>query len=320
MTISFKFSVFELEIDHKVLQELGKFTIFCMKAISSNLTIENISNVIQINENIIKKQLSFAISRGYMTDDFILTNKGVETVKLFEFVNVFNHNKIQIALEHYIENDYKKIYSVNNAELEDISTGYKVKDNFYDYKVSNKFDEILENDKKFIKEILIENFEKYKDIIEKYLDDFMFKISKLEKEKFYNYTIDDIDFIDSLINHKDKEFEYISIKIPIIEINKTIQSDIVPKEHIELLQQLFDEYKFLDLIIGEPITFNKNQKEKFEPNIYIEPILSEIDILKNNLLNKEIWFNVFLFTNISTKIKKYSIIKYLNISRIMDKI
>jgi hypothetical protein len=117
LIISFKFSVFNLKIEHKILKELGEFTIFCMKAISNDMKIEDISNSIQIKKKIIKKQLTFAISRKYLTDDFILTEKGIETVKLFEFINIFNQNKVKIALEHYIENNSKLLYSINNKEL-----------------------------------------------------------------------------------------------------------------------------------------------------------------------------------------------------------
>ena len=318
MTISFKLSVFKLEINHKILQELGEFTIFCMKAISSNLEIKYISNIIQIDEDVIKKQLSFAISREYLTDNFYLTKKGEETIKLFEFITLFNKNNIKIAMEHYIEKNSKKIYSASNSKLDNIAKGYIPKDNFYDYKVVNKFDEILNNDKNSIKDIILEEFKDYKEIIEKYIDDFIFKPIKLNEQKFYNYEIEDIKFVNNLSNNKKKEKEYISIKIPIIEIKKKIKSSIVSKEHIELVQNMFDNYRYIDLIIGNPISHNNIQEAN--PNIEIKPTLREIDLLKNNLSNQEIWLNIFLFTDITTKIKKYGIIKYLNISDIMDKI
>ena len=71
MIISFQFSIFNLEIEHKIIKELGEFTIFCMNAIHDNLTIEEISDIIKIKNKNIEKQLSFATSRGYLDNNFI---------------------------------------------------------------------------------------------------------------------------------------------------------------------------------------------------------------------------------------------------------
>jgi len=133
--ISFKFSVFDLTIEHKISKELGEFTIFCMNAISNNLKLRDISNIIQIKHKIIEKQLDFAISRKYLTDNLTLTEKGLETVALFEFINNFNQNKIKIALEHYVENNSKQLYSVNSVKFDNESTGHQLKDSLFDYKV-----------------------------------------------------------------------------------------------------------------------------------------------------------------------------------------
>ena len=80
MIISFKFSVFDLEIEHKILKELGEFTIFCMKTISNGMKIKDVSNIIQIKEKTIKKQLAFAISRKYLTDEPLANYQNQPTI------------------------------------------------------------------------------------------------------------------------------------------------------------------------------------------------------------------------------------------------
>lgn len=316
MIISFKFSVFDLEIEHKILKELGEFTIFCMKAINANIKIKDISNIIQIKESIVEKQLSFAMSRKYLTNDFVLTDKGIETVDLFEFINIFNQEKIKIALEHYIENDSKLLYSADNKNLEDDFTGYLVRDNVYDYKLQNSFDEIIEKDINKIKDFILNNFKNHETIIEKYLDDFIFKITKDEEEKFYNYKISEDDLISTLQNTNSSS---ISINIPILEVNKIITSEILDREYIDIIQSKFNKYKYFNLVNGEPIQI-KSQNNANNPNIEIKPFVNKIDIIKKNSDRKEIWLNAFLYIDMKTVTKEFYQTKFFDITKIMDSI
>jgi hypothetical protein len=319
LVISFKFSVFDLEIEHKILKELGEFTIFCMKAINSNIKIKDISNIIQIKESVIEKQLSFAISRKYLTNDFVLTDKGTETVKLFEFLNMFNQKKIKIALEHYIENDSKLLYSVSNKKFDNNSIGYLIKDNLFDYKIQNKFDEIIEKDRSKIKDFIldVDGFSNYTITIEKYLNDFIFKINKNEKQKFYNYEINEDSFISELNNTRDKNNSYISIDIPILEVEKIITSDILGSEYIDRIKAEFDKYKYFNLINGQPIKLGNQKKNS---NIKIEPLISNKSIIESNLNNQYFQINNLLYVDMKTEIKEFYQTKFFDITKIMDNI
>jgi len=319
LIISFKFSVFDLEIEHKILKELGEFTIFCMKTISNGMKIKDISNIIQIKEKTIKKQLAFAISRKYLTDDFILTEKGIETVELFEFINTFNQEKIKIALEHYIENNSKLLYSANNKKFEDNNTGYLIKDNLFDYKMQYKFDEIIENDRSKIKDFILNDFENYKTIIEKYLDDFIFKIEKNEKQRFYNYEIDEDNFISELNNKQSTTNSCISVDIPILEVNKIITSEILDTENINKIKAKFDKYKYFNLINGEPIQLETKSKST-NSNLEIKPLVTKKSIIKNNLDCKEIRLNDFLYVDMKTEIKEFYKTKFFDITQVMENI
>jgi hypothetical protein len=321
LIISFKFSIFDLHIEHKILKELGEFTIFCMKAISNKMEIEDISDIIQIKREIIKKQLSFAISRKYLTDDFILTDKGKETVKLFEFINIFNEKKIKIALEHYIENNAKILYPADHKKFENVSSGYLVKDNLYDYKIQNKFDEIIEKDRTKIKDFLLKDFMEYETIIEKYLNDFIFRIEKNEKQQFYNYKINKDDFINKLHNIKNKNNSYISVNIPIVEINKIINSKILDIKEVKKIKIQFDKFKYFNLINGKPLQLEtkKNNKNN-NSNLEIKPLINIKDIVKNDVYFKEIKFNNFLYIDMETEIKEFDEIRFFDITKIMEEI
>ncbi|MBT5491086.1 hypothetical protein HOK00_01945 [bacterium] len=319
MIISFKFSVFGLKIDHQILKELGEFTIFCMKAISDKMELKDISNIIQINQIVIEKQLAFAISRKYLDNDFILTKKGEETVVLFEFINYFNEKKIEIALEHYVENKSKQLYATNSTKFDLNSTGYIVKDNLFDYKMQNKFDEIIKQDTNKIKTLLLNNFSNYKNIVEKHLEEFIFNINKVDNQLYYNYSIDKDEFISSLKNKKEYDENFISIAIPVLEVNKIFDSEAYHTDFINSIKVKFNNYKYFNLINGSCLTITNEHKHK-EPNLKISPIISNNDVA-TKLKNIEIFsLDELLLLNVKTNIREFDEIKFLNIDDIMNEI
>ena len=322
MILSFKFSVFDLQIEHKILKEIGEFTLFCMKAISNDMKIRDISNIIQIKEEIIQNQLSFAVSRKYITSDFILTEKGTETVNLFEFINIFNREKLKISLEHYIENDSKQLYSPNNIKFENYSTGYLIKDNFFDYKVQNMFDEMIEINRTKIKDFILKDFQDYKIIIEKHLSDFIFKINKTEKQKFYNYETNDKDFINKLESSKNKINTCIPIDIPMLEVNKDIKSEFLDKAFINNLKSRFENFRYFNLITGEVSLINiSNIDEKISNrNLEIMANYTEIDIVKKFSNLEKFLIDELLFIDMKTETKRFYETKFLDIGKIMETI
>lgn len=90
-------------------------------------------------------------------------------------------------LEKYIEKN-KKIFKNNNSNLEEYPLGEVVKDNFYDYKVKNIFKEIDDNQ---LKQILINYFNKYENIIEEFFKELTFDIEESKDIKYFNYIISD---------------------------------------------------------------------------------------------------------------------------------
>jgi hypothetical protein len=232
---------------------------------------------------------------------------------------MFNQKKIKIALEHYIENDSKLLYSVSNKKFDNNSIGYLIKDNLFDYKIQNKFDEIIEKDRSKIKDFIldVDGFSNYTITIEKYLNDFIFKINKNEKQKFYNYEINEDSFISELNNTRDKNNSYISIDIPILEVEKIITSDILGSEYIDRIKAEFDKYKYFNLINGQPIKLGNQKKNS---NIKIEPLISNKSIIESNLNNQYFQINNLLYVDMKTEIKEFYQTKFFDITKIMDNI
>jgi len=322
MTVSFKFSVFDLEIEHKILKELGEFTVFCMKAINNDIKIKDISNIIQIKKKIIKKQLAFAISRKYLTDDFILTDKGIETVELFEFINRFNQKKVKLALEHYIEDNKKQIYFEDNKKFENKSMGYLVNDNLYNYKLLNKFDEIIEKDRSKIKKFILKDFEEYKNIIEKYLNDFIFKLDKTEQQKFYNYELDEYSFMSELKDTRNKTNTFILIDIPMLEVNKDITSEFLDEAFTNNLKLRFENFKYFNLINGEVSSINISNidKKSSDKNLKLIAGFSEIDVVKKFYNLEKFLIDELLLVDMKTEIKEFYETKFFDITEMMENI
>ncbi len=193
------------------------------------------------------------------------------------------------------------------------------KDNLYDYKLQNSFDEIIEKDRNKIKNFILVDFGNYETIIEKYLNDFIFKINKTEKQKFYNYKINESNFVDELNNAQNGFKSCISIEIPILEVNKIITSDILDSEYIDVIQSEFNEYKYFNLIDGKPIKL-ETKNNKNSPNIKVKPLIGKIDIIKKNLNKKEFWLNAFLYIDMKTEIKEFYETKFFDITKMMENI
>ncbi|ACU89393.1 hypothetical protein [Desulfomicrobium baculatum] len=313
MIITFKFSIFNLNIEHQILKELGEFTVFCMQAINENISLPNISNIIQLEEELIKKQLTFLISRKYLNSDYNLSQKGREIIELLQFINIFNQDEVKIALEQYVENDLKKIFSIDNSNFEKKQQGYLIKNNFFDYKLQTKFDEMIENDKNKIKFFLTDRFPNHKNIVDKHIDSFIFRILKINEEIFYNHSITEDAFIDMLEDSKLQNKNYITIEIPVVEIKKIVKSNILDKETVDSIQEKFDEYKYFNMINGKPIScLNKISNST---NLSIESKLKKNNIAKMQSL-ESISINNLLFVDLKTDIKDLKETKFFNITDI----
>ncbi|MGE4444893.1 MAG: hypothetical protein AB7E37_08000, partial [Candidatus Altimarinota bacterium] len=110
---------------------------------------------------------------------------------------------------------------------------------------------------------------------------------------------------------------YISIDIPILEVNKIITSNILDREHIDTIQSKFNKYKYFNLIDGKPIKLGNQKKNS---NLRITPLISNKSIIESNLNNQDFQLNDLLYIDMKTEIKEFYLTKFFNITQIMDKI
>ena len=285
-----------------------------MKAIEQGLSIKDISSIILIDTKVIEKQLNFALSRQYLNKDNTLSEKGKKILLLLEFIKEVNNKQVKICLEKYIEKN-KKIFKNNNSNLEEYPLGEVVKDNFYDYKVKNIFKEIDDNQ---LKQILINYFNKYENIIEEFFKELTFDIEESKDIKYFNYIISDEEFINNLVNPKNKEksLDYINLAIPILKIDRKFKSLV--SNDIKHIVSIFNKYKYFSLIDGntyhQDITLSDIEiNYKFQNKKSIEDILKK-DFAENFNIND------LLFLNIETKFEEVEDKKSLNITNIMEQI
>lgn len=317
LTLSLKFAIFDLKIEHQTLSDLGEFTIFCMEAINKNMSLSNISNIIQLNEELIKRQLVFSISRKYLRNDYSLTEKGVEIVELLQLIKTVNQAEIKIALEQYVENNSKKIYSVENGCFEQEQRGVLIKDSIYDYKLQTIFNEILEKDKSKIKSFLFDRFPSYKEIIERHIESLVLTIKKTGEQLFYNHSILDDVFINELKDERSREKTYISVEIPILEVNKTAQSSILDKKTVDEIQEKFEKNKYFNLINGKAILYQNGSKKN--SNLSLEAKIEKNDIVRVPS-QENIPVNELLFIELKTDIRELVETKFFDITDILEKI
>jgi hypothetical protein len=225
-----------------------------------------------------------------------------------------NNEQVKICLEKYIEKN-KKIFKTDNSNLEKYHFGEVVKDNFYDYKVKNIFKEIDDNQ---LKQILINYFNKYENIIEEFFKELTFDIEESKDIKYFNYIISDKELMNNLVNPKNKEksLDYINLAIPILKIDRKFKSLV--NNDIKHIVSIFDKYKYFSLIDGntyhQDITLiDIDINYKFQNKKSIEDILKK-DFTENFNIND------LLFLNIETKFEEFEDKKSLNITNIMEQI
>lgn len=317
MILSFKFSVHDVELSHKNLDELGEFTIYCMKAIYEGLTVEDISEVILINANVIKRQLDFIISRKYLDEDYGLTNKGREFIELFNLISAFNNNKVSIALDHFIEINARTVHGADNKYLSDEPRGIVVSDNLYNYKIKKKFKEINEQSLDKLKILNLSGLDLSEVFINRHIQNFNFSlVNEFKQTKYFNYDVSEEDLLEKLESSKMRGVDYISVNIPVLIVSKRVTSQVLNEDELSEVKKQFEKFSVFNLIDGDTIENNKNENNSEKPNIQIPSFIDKVDVIRKDL-DIAIPMNQLLFLDIKTNIEQYDLTRFLNINDIL---
>src|SRR5690606_16339080 len=123
--LSFKFSEFSLNIEHKYVNDIGKFAIFCLRAFYDGFSIHDISNVTNIDKDVIKRQLLFLQEQKFISDEYEILDNAIPVLNLFDFLKSIPKDKIVFHVEHYIWNKDNKELFILDSRLVDVSIAAK---------------------------------------------------------------------------------------------------------------------------------------------------------------------------------------------------
>jgi hypothetical protein len=316
VVISFKFAVYELEIKHKIVQELGAFSLFCMKAISQGVLLEELVSIMQLEQHIIEKQLSFAISRKYLDNDYSLTDKGLETILLYEFLDACNTKKLHLALEHYIENSTKHIFCVENEKFTTTSQGVVVEDNIYDYKIQKKFDELLEEDREKLFHFLVGYFPEYEEVIRKFLEDFIIKLQSCNETLYYNFKQENHLFFQMLSGYETKDS--LRVNIPLLEVKKSFSSQILEQEKLKDLEERFCRYSLFNLVDGSSYSYKKEKFPRANITLHVSISKEEILVKLQAKEQEKLGIDELLFVDMKTEFQECFGKGYFDIKTILE--
>ncbi|WP_367109147.1 hypothetical protein [uncultured Psychrobacter sp.] len=318
MILSFKFSVHDVELSHKNLDELGDFTIYCMRAIYKGLLVEDISDIILINANVIKRQLDFMISRKYLNEDYCLTDKGREFIELFKLISDFNNNEVKVALDHFIETNARNVYSANNEYLSDEPMGVVVSDNLYNYKVKKKFKDINEQDLNKLKILNFSGLALSDAFINRHIQDFNFSlVNEFQQVKYFNYEVSGNDLLEMLERSRIRGVDYIAVNIPILVVSKKITSQILKEDEFSEINKQFERFGLFNLINGDTIDSHGYQTNSINHNIKLDPCINKTEVIHKDT-GITIPISQLLFLNIKTDIKESHLTRFLNINDILS--
>lgn len=173
ISLNLEFACFNISIDHKFIVDLGEFTIFCMKALSEGLTIDDISRITLLSTDLINSQLSFVRQRGYLSKDNRLTEKGNHLINLLEFKRKYS-SSVRSYVDCYIDDDKLKMtFSPESIDLLPSEGGIYVKSTINQVRLNR-----IVNSDSFIDKLLsclIENIPEHKELIEKEKDNLIFQ-------------------------------------------------------------------------------------------------------------------------------------------------
>lgn len=121
--VTLRFSQWDINIGHTKVYEFGKFSLFCLKAIDSGCSIEDISEITLISNELINKYLEYVRKNGYLNENNEITDKGKDIVELANLVDSID-KKFKIFLDCYIEDpEIKPIfnYAIINKHSKNIN-------------------------------------------------------------------------------------------------------------------------------------------------------------------------------------------------------
>jgi hypothetical protein len=302
LTLSFKFSEYLIQLEHKHIKDIGTFAVFCLRAFRDSYSINQISQITNINSDIIEKQLKFLVEKSYIDDSYNLDTNGKDILHIYDFIEKNNTEKNLIYFEHYIKNPKNKKINMDfsitdggdkNTVISNEATGIQLPALINQFKMKSIFDEIVETEKDKLLSYLSSIFHEDYDLIQKNMEEFIFKLIPTNKEIFYNKTIN-IGKIKNLLSNSDGT---IFFSIPVKEYKSSILSVDGLNEYEK--NWFRDNQKDLNFSISLFDGSKVNTDVMFESKEYLKPCSLPKLFDDSNYLAKNIIMPLSFFYNIS---------------------
>lgn len=280
--LTLRFAKLRLNINHTQIVNLGSFSVFCLKAISEGLNLDQISQITLLKEELISEQLEFARERGYLTEYNTLTNKGARLIEILNFVEEYS-GKFFFYIDLYTEQTTAQAIYLEQ-EINRFSSNGK---NFIEPVLKQRGTLRLVNEK-INKEIfhyfLLSQIPEQESLINQEWDQFELYCEPVDF-KDITLTFEVSKFMQSL--SFEPKSNSVNLQIPILSINFSIKplKESPDKSYLEKIQMeispLRQDYNLID---GELISFKPTELERPSPN-RIEPFLKQTDILNKDLIS-----------------------------------
>lgn len=297
--LSFRFSEFSIDLEHKHIIDIGKFAIFCLRAFRDGFSINNISRITNINESVIEKQLLFLQEQKYLSEDYKILDNAKRVLEIFDFLNVVANDRMKIHLEHYIYNKENKEFFTLGSSSKDISIEAKgtiINPIIGLYKISSILDE-LKTSKKYLN-LLIKLFPKYESLINENLDGFVFNIAPTNNSFYLNKLLE----LNQITDLQHDNSSTIKIALPFTKYETYLKEDDM---FSETENNWYNENKTklngsICSLTGNIIK-NITNSEIDDPKLTIIPKLD----IKNSILDKKIDVPLSLILDEKLRINKH---------------
>lgn len=224
ITLSFKFTEFYFEVEHKHINDVGKFAIFCLRMLRDGFSINDISKITNIEQSLIENQLLFLKEQEYLTQEYKILDNATLVLSLYDLVNTVYNKKPVINLDHYIWNKENKELYTFDSSVDDLSLevkGIELKPIIGSYKISSILEDIKSTNKFY--DLLIDLFPNYTTLINENTDGFIFNFTPSDRSFYLNKDIP----IEQIIELEYSPDSNIKIAFPFTEYKTSIKDDIL---------------------------------------------------------------------------------------------
>ncbi len=180
--MSVPYQGYKLSLCLERIEDVGEFTLFCLRAFGDGLNLNELSQVTEINPITIQKHLDFLVKRSFVNERHEISAYGCNILNLHAEINKFNRTDRVVFLENAVREKVKRWRECQ--ELIDRSRGWLIAGedlNLQEFKE-------LYNVHKDINQVLclLDNAKDFKDVS----DEIRVRLEPKEIERFLVFKID----------------------------------------------------------------------------------------------------------------------------------